>query len=298
VTAPVKSVAVLGTGIMGAAIARNLAGAGLETRAWNRSREKAEPLAEHGVAVASTAAEAADGAGAVITMLADADAVLGVMTEGRAIEAMSSDSVWLQMSTIGINGTDDAMGLASRTHVRFVDSPVLGTKKPAEEGKLVILASGSNTDLDACAPVFDPIGSKVVRLGEAGGGTRMKLVVNAWLLALTTALAETFALADSLDTDPARFLEAIDSGPVGVPYAQLKGKAMIERNYETSFPLRLAAKDARLVLEAAEGVDLPLAQVVERRFGEAEEMGLGDSDTAAVYEATSARDDARPAATA
>ena len=295
-SAPVKSVAVLGTGIMGAAIARNLAAAGIETRAWNRSPERAEPLADHGVTVASAAAEAADGADAVLTMLADADAVLSVMTKERVIEAMSSDAIWLQMSTIGRDGIDDAIALAERTHLRIVDAPVVGTKQPAEEGKLVVLASGPGTALDACEPVFDPIAARTVRLGEAGAGTRMKLVVNTWLLALTTALAETFAVAGEVGVEPARFLEVIEGSPVDVAYAHLKGKAMLEREYDTSFPLRLAAKDARLVLEAAEGIDLPLAEVVERRFRDAAEMGLADEDMAAVYEAISSREGTRPAA--
>jgi 3-hydroxyisobutyrate dehydrogenase len=296
VSAPVKSVAVLGTGIMGAAIARNLAAAGIETRAWNRSPERAEPLADHGVTVASAAAEAADGADAVLTMLADADAVLSVMTKERVIEAMSSDAIWLQMSTIGREGIDDAIALAERTHLRIVDAPVVGTKQPAEEGKLVVLASGPGGALDACEPVFDPIAARTVRLGEAGAGTRMKLVVNTWLLTLTTALAETFAVAGEVGVDPTRFLEVIEKSPVDVAYAHLKGRAMLEREYDASFPLRLAAKDARLVLEAAEGIDLPLTEVVEQRFRQAAEMGLADQDMAAVYEAISSREGTRPAA--
>ncbi len=295
-SAPVKSIAVLGTGIMGAAIARNLAAAGIETRAWNRSPERAEPLADHGVTVASAAAEAADGADAVLTMLADADAVLSVMTKERVIEAMSSDAIWLQMSTIGREGIDDAIALAERTHLRIVDAPVVGTKQPAEEGKLVVLASGPGGALDACEPVFDPIAARTVRLGEAGAGTRMKLVVNTWLLTLTTALAETFAVAGEVGVDPTRFLEVIEKSPVDVAYAHLKGRAMLEREYDASFPLRLAAKDARLVLEAAEGIDLPLTEVVEQRFRQAAEMGLADQDMAAVYEAISSREGTRPAA--
>jgi 3-hydroxyisobutyrate dehydrogenase len=296
VSAPVKSVAVLGTGIMGAAIARNLAAAGIETRAWNRSAERAEPLADHGVTVAAVAAEAADGADAVLTMLADADAVLSVMTKERVIEAMSSEAIWLQMSTIGSEGTGDAIALAERTHLRIVDAPVLGTKQPAEEGKLIVLASGPAGALDACEPVFDPIAARTVRLGEAGAGTRMKLVVNSWVLALTTALAETLAVAGEVGVDPTRFLEVIEGSPVDVAYAHLKGKAMIERHYDAAFPLRLAAKDARLVLEAAEGVDLPLIEVVERRFHEAAERGLADQDMAAVFEAIVSREGAPPPA--
>jgi 3-hydroxyisobutyrate dehydrogenase len=293
-SAQVRSVAVLGTGIMGAAIAHNLAAAGIETRAWNRSPEKAEPLSDDGITVAESAAEAARGADAVITMLADADAVLSVMTSKGAIDAMSSESIWLQMSTIGREGTDDAMALADRSNVLFVDAPVVGTKQPAEEGKLMVLASGPEGAIDACEPVFSHIAARTVRLGGAGAGTRMKLVVNTWLLALTTALAETLTVAEEVGVDAEGFLDVIDGSPIDVAYAHVKGKSMLERDYEPSFPLRLAVKDARLVLEAADGVELPLTQVVEQRYREASEMGLSEQDVAAVYEATSAREDARP----
>jgi 3-hydroxyisobutyrate dehydrogenase len=171
----------------------------------------------------------------------------------------------------------------------------VGTKQPAEEGKLVVLASGPGGALDVCEPVFNPIAARTVRLGDAGAGTRMKLVVNTWLLTLTTALAETFAVAGEVGVDPTRFLEVIEKSPVDVAYAHLKGKAMLEREYDASFPLRLAAKDARLVLEAAEGIDLPLTEVVEQRFRQAAEMGLADQDMAAVYEAISSREGTRQA---
>ncbi|MGZ4202290.1 MAG: NAD(P)-dependent oxidoreductase, partial [Thermoleophilaceae bacterium] len=127
------SVAVLGTGIMGAPIARNIAAAGLDTRAWNRTRSKADPLAQHGVTVEDTPAAAVDGADVLVTMLADGPAVEHVMTEGGALDAMRDDAVWVQMSTVGIAATERLGQLAERRGVEFVDSPVSGTKKPAED---------------------------------------------------------------------------------------------------------------------------------------------------------------------
>jgi 3-hydroxyisobutyrate dehydrogenase len=293
----VQKVAVLGTGIMGVAIARNLARAGLEVRAWNRTSEKAEPLAGDGVEVASSAGDAAGGADAVITMLADAEAVLGVMGDD-VVAAEPSDAIWLQMSTIGLDATQRAASLAERAGLEFVDAPVLGTKKPAEEGKLIVLASGGDEALDACEPIFDAVAARVVRLGEAGAGMRMKLVLNNWLLSLTAGLAETLAVADRLGVDGRKFLEVIEGGPMDADYAQLKGGMMIERDYETSFPLEWATKDARLVLEAVDGDELLVTEAIRGRFEAAIEMGLGEKDMSAVYEAASARDDARPAAAA
>jgi 3-hydroxyisobutyrate dehydrogenase len=284
----VRSVAVLGTGIMGAPMARNLARSGLAVRAWNRTREKAQPLAAEGVEIADTPAGAAGGADAALTMVADVDAVRDVMT-GRdgALAAMAADSAWLQMSTIGLAGTEEMQGLATDAGLAFVDAPVTGTKEPAERGALLVLASGPPAQLARARPVFDAVGSRTIELGEAGRGSRMKLVMNSWILALTTGLAETIALAEELSLDPAKFLDAIDGTPMGPGYAQLKGRAMLDRSFEPSFPLGHAAKDTRLILEAVEreALDLPLARAAARRFGQATELGHGDKDMAAVVEA-------------
>jgi 3-hydroxyisobutyrate dehydrogenase len=283
----VRSVAVLGTGTMGAPMARNLAAAGLDVRAWNRTRERAEALGGDGIEVAETPAEAAAGADAVLTILSDGRAVYAVMADEGALEAMSSDAVWIQASTVGLASTEELTGIAERAGVPFVDSPVLGTKAPAEAGELTVLASGPEDALVRARPVFDAIGARTLELGPAGGGSRMKLVVNEWLLSLTAALAETLALADRLSVEGSKFLEVIEGGPIDVGYAQLKGKMMLTGDYEPSFALALARKDADLVREAAaaEGIELPLNAVVRDRFAAAEAAGHGDADMAAVHEA-------------
>jgi 3-hydroxyisobutyrate dehydrogenase len=283
----IRSVAVLGTGIMGAPMARNLAGAGFEVRAWNRTREKAEALREDGAQVADGPPEAVRGADAVITMLTDGGAVERVMAgDDGALAAMEDEALWLQTSTVGLAASERLAGLAEERGAALVDSPVLGTKEPAEQGQLIVLASGPDEAREPCEPVFDAIGSKTVWLGEAGTGSRMKLVVNSWLLALTAGLGETVALAEALDIDPDAFLETIDGSPMGVPYAQLKGKMMIEGRYEPSFPLALAEKDANLVLEAAERSHLEprMARAVRDLFARADELGHGEEDMAAVHE--------------
>jgi 3-hydroxyisobutyrate dehydrogenase len=271
----------IGAGIMGAPMARNLAEAGHEVHLWNRTREKADAV--EGVTVAGSAAEAAEGADVVITMLSDGDAV-----ESVAGDVAADGALWLQMSTIGIEATEKLMKLAADGGATFVDAPVLGTKQPAEKGELVVLASGPKDALSTAGPVFDAVAAKTVELGEAGEGTRLKLVLNSWLVSLVEGLAETIAFAEAIGVDPKLFLETIDGAPMGTPYAQLKGKAMIEREFAPSFPLSLALKDARLVRQAAEGagIDLPLIETVERQFARAEEDGHGDEDMAAIFRAT------------
>jgi 3-hydroxyisobutyrate dehydrogenase len=278
-------VTVLGTGIMGAPMARNLAAAGHEVRAWNRSRERAEPLAADGVQVADSPAEAVREAEVVVTMVSD----------GAAVEAVAGDlgfpagAVWAQMSTVGIAATERLVARAAEAGVPIVDAPVLGTKAPAEQGQLTVIAAGPPAARERCAPVFDAVGARTVALGdEPGAATRMKLVLNAWLLALIGGLSESVALAESLDLDPAAFLEIIDGGPLGPPYAKMKGTMMIERSYEPSFSLTLAAKDARLALEAAgaEGLELPALRAILGQLEKAVGQGHGDADMAAAVEAT------------
>src|ERR687885_525352 len=261
-------VAVLGTGIMGAGMARNLLAAGMEVRAWNRTREKAEPLADDGAKVVDSPDQAAEGADFVLTMLSDADTVAEVVTG--------------EVSPLSVLAE-----VAAEHGVTYVDAPVLGTKEPAEQGQLIVLASGPEEVREQCQPVFDSIGSNVLWVGPAGAGSRLKLVTNSWLVGLLGVLAETISLARAVGVDPARFLEAIEGGPLGAPYAQMKGQMMIDEEFPTSFSVDLARKDANLVLEAARAHDLhlPVAEAINARFKEAIDEGYGQEDMAAIYEA-------------
>jgi 3-hydroxyisobutyrate dehydrogenase len=281
-----ETVAVLGAGgTMGFPIARNLARAGFDVRAWNRSREKAEPLADDGVTVFDALTDAARGAGVVVTMLTDADVVLHVMDgPDRALAGVGEGAIWLQMSTIGITGTERCAALAVSHRIGFVDAPVLGTKAPAEAGELIVLASGRPQLRPRVDPIFDAIGKRTLWVGEAGAGTRLKIVTNSWVVALVETAAETIALAEGIGVDPRLFLDAIDGGPLDLPYLDLKGRMMIERDFEPSFRLALAAKDAGLVAEAAErgGLDLPVLDAIRRRLDEAAAVH-GDEDLAATF---------------
>jgi 3-hydroxyisobutyrate dehydrogenase len=218
-------------------------------------------------------------------MVSDGDAVASLVEP--TLEAMG-DAVWAQMSTVGVDGLERLTAMADGAGVAFVDAPVSGTKQPAEQGQLLVLAAGAPDAVERCRPVFDAVGSRTQVLGDAPGpATRMKLVLNAWLIALVEGLAETILLAEGLGADPRTFLELVDGGPLGPPYAKLKGTAMIERSYPPSFTLDLARKDAALVAEAAEraGVDVPLARLAVERMGIAIDAGHGDDDLAATVEA-------------
>lgn len=276
--------AFLGTGTMGLPMARNLAKQGFTIHAWNRSSERAEPLAGDGVEVFGDPRAAAEGCSVLITMLSDGDAVLE--NAEPALEALDKRGVWIQMSTIGIEATARCAELAERSGVEFIDAPVLGTKDPAEQGKLVILASGREELQDRVKPVFDAVGQRTIWVGrEAGAGSRLKVVINGWIVGLVGVLAEVITLSEALDVDPQLFFDAIEGGPLDLPYAQLKGKAMMNHSFDqVSFRLALSRKDGELMLAAAgqAGVELPIMNAVVERLRSVEGEH-GDDDMAATY---------------
>jgi 3-hydroxyisobutyrate dehydrogenase len=283
----VTTIAFLGLGTMGMPMARNLVKAGFTLRGWNRTLERAQALAEDGAEIFTDPREAAEGADLVVTMLTDSSAVLD--TAGRALDGVPDRVVWAQMSTIGIDGTERCAELADRAAVPFVDAPVLGTRQPAERGELVILASGPEDAISECAPMFDAVGSRTLALGPAGAGTRLKVVVNSWIVGLVAVLAETISLAEALDVDPQRFFDAIEGTALDLPYAHMKGREMIEKDFsDAAFKLSLSRKDADLVLAAAEQSELevPVMRAVADRLHRAEREGHGDEDMAATYWAT------------
>ncbi|MBB5118987.1 3-hydroxyisobutyrate dehydrogenase [Streptomyces eurocidicus] len=281
------SVAVLGTGIMGFPLARNLARAGLDVRAWNRSPGKAAPLTADGVRVAGSPAEAVRGADVVLTMLYDGPAALDVMRE--AASGLRAGAVWVQSTTAGLDGFAALAGFAGAHGLVLVDAPVLGTKRPAEEGKLTVLAAGPEGVRDILSPVFDAIGGRTVWVAdEAAGGaaTRLKLVVNSWVLTVTHGTAEALALAKGLGVDPAGFLGAVEGGPLDMGYLRAKSRLILEGGLTPpSFATTTAEKDARLIVAAGEqaGVRMDVTAAGAERFRRAAEQGHGQEDMAASY---------------
>jgi 3-hydroxyisobutyrate dehydrogenase len=280
------SVAVLGTGVMGAAMARNLVRAGHEVRVWNRTRARAEPLAGEGARVADEPAQAVRDADAILTMLLDGPAVLDAMR--AAAPALRPGAVWTQCATVGPDGLAPLARFAAEAGVHLVDSPVLGTKAPAESGQLQVLAAGPEAARPIADQVFDAIGQRTAWLDDdaaRGAASRLKLVLNSWVLAVINGTAESLALAKGLGVDPADFLTALDGTALDSPYLRMKAKAILAGDYEASFPLSGAAKDARLIAHAAEqaGIRLDLAPAYAERLSRAERQGHGAQDAAASY---------------
>ncbi|MER7981836.1 NAD(P)-dependent oxidoreductase [Streptomyces sp. NPDC095817] len=281
------TVSVLGTGIMGAAMARNIARAGHPVRVWNRTAAKAEPLAADGAYVAPSPEEAVRGADVVLTMLYDGPATLDTMRQ--AAPGLRDGAVWAQSTTAGIDAVAELAGFARAHGLAFFDAPVLGTRAPAEAGQLTVLAAGPVAARDAVTPVFDAVGSRTVWTGEdgaAGSATRLKLVANSWVLAATAATGEALALAKGLGVDPQDFFGLIAGGPLDMGYLHAKaGLVLEERLSPAAFAVTTAEKDARLIVTAGRqnGVRLDVAEAAAERFARAAAQGHGDEDMAAAY---------------
>lgn len=283
--------AFLGTGTMGLPMAQNLLRAGFTVHAWNRTPDRAQPLAEDDAELFEDPRSAADGCPLMITMLSDADSVLEVAQ--AALSASDPPDVWIQMSTIGVQGAERCAELADDRDVTYVDAPVVGTRTPAEQGKLVILASGPESAHPAVDPVFEAVGSRTQWLGEAGAATAAKVAINSWVVGVVGVLAETITLSEALGVDPQVFFDAVEGGPLDLGYARLKGPAMMKRAFDdVSFRLALARKDADLVLAAAAdaGLELPVMEGVVTRLRAAEADGHSDEDMAATYWASAPSD--------
>lgn len=273
-------VAVLGTGIMGRAMAANLAAAGHDTIVWNRTRDRAEGIA--GTTVADTPEGAVAGRDAVVTMLVDADTVLDVMTD-EVLRTMG-DAVWCQMSTVGdeVRRLADA---AAQHGVAFVDAPVAGTKQPAIDGTLRVLAAGPAAARDVADQVFDAVGASTVWLGEQPGtASRMKLLVNGMLVHHVAAIAEGLRAAAALGVEPQQLLDTLEGTVLGSGVISHKGAMMVTEDFDAEFPVEHAGKDARLLVEAAgsEGQRLPVTAAIAQLHHDAVGAGHAGKDMAAV----------------
>ncbi|HEV3086919.1 MAG TPA: NAD(P)-dependent oxidoreductase [Candidatus Elarobacter sp.] len=281
----IHTIALLGTGTMGSAFARRLLGAGMRVRAWDVSQAAALRLADAGAEVAETPERAVAGADVVLTMVPTIASIEETMP--RALSAMHAGAIWLQMSTIGVDGTERALALAQRQRpdVVFVDAPVSGSKGPAEQGQLLILASGPAAALDALEPVFSVLGKKTMRWERAGSGSRMKLVMNTWLAVLGEGIAETAALAQSLGVPLGDVEESLGSTALNAPWALAKLEKIERDAFDPDFALALATKDLHLALDAATTAKLwlPLAHAIAEQWDGAVHAGLGGRDVVGAY---------------
>lgn len=277
---PESTVAVVGAGALGTAMATRLGESGYKVRLWNRTPERARASAEQatGITAVDSLREAVAGGHVVITVLRDGNAVAEVMTDG--IAELDGGSVWVQASTVGPDAARELADLAARHGVPFLDAPVSGSTVPARQGKLVWLVAGEAGTLSRVRPVLDALGSSVLHVGTGVEGSSLKLVVNAWMASATVAMSDALGLCDRLKLDHAAFADALEAGPLAMPYALQKQRLMDERAFEPGFAVNLAMKDMDLAQISA-GLS-PLPQTVRDRLARTIEAGHGNEDLAAV----------------
>jgi 3-hydroxyisobutyrate dehydrogenase len=276
-------VGLLGAGLMGSAMGHRLLDQGIPVIAWDRNSEQVRALGSRGAARASERGEVVSGAGVVITMLPTAEIVLDVVEP--LLEDWPRDTIWLQMSSVGAAEADQLTRAADAHAVTLVDAPVSGSTHPAEEGQLTILASGPDSARTVLEPVFAALASRVMWVGKAGMGSRLKLATNHWMISSVAALAESMHLCDAMGLNQQHFIELLDGGPLGSVYAMQKLDEMRRREYPAGFPVRLALKDLELVHEIEESsrTTMPVLDAVLARFMSAGD-DLADQDVAAIYE--------------
>jgi 3-hydroxyisobutyrate dehydrogenase len=276
-------VGLLGVGLMGSAMAHRLLDQGIEVLAWDRNAEKIAALVERGAERGDEPAAVVRGADVVITMLPTAPIVLDVVEP--LLEDWPAETIWLQMSSVGAAEADQLVEVARAQDVTLVDAPVSGSTHPAEEGQLTILASGPDSSRAVVEPVFAVLGSRVLWVGEAGMGSRLKMATNHWMIAMTAALAESMHLCETMGLDQQQFVDLLDGGPLGSAYGLLKLNEMLAHDYPAGFPVRLALKDLELVreVEQSSNAPMPLLDATYERFLAADK-DHADEDLAAVYE--------------
>jgi 3-hydroxyisobutyrate dehydrogenase len=280
-------VGLLGIGLMGSAMARRLLDQGISVTAWDRNPEKTRALVARGAQAAAHPLDAVRDSAVVITMLPTADVIFEVVEP--LLKSWPPGTIWAQMSSVGASEADQLTSIAEANEITLVDAPVSGSTRPAENGQLTILASGPHSARNAVTPVFDALASKVLWVGEAGMGSRLKLAANHWMVASVAALAESMQLCDAMGLDQAHFVELLDGGPLGSQYAMQKLDEMRRHEYPAGFPVRLALKDLQLVSEVANDASakMPVLSAVLERFTVANQE-LANQDLAAIYEVAGA----------
>lgn len=276
----------LGMGIMGRPMATNLVKAGFDVTVWNRTPEKCAPLVDLGARLGESPRVVAATCDITFAMLADPSASNDVFFGPDGVQQGIADGHgYVDMSTVGDSTSCAIADTVRACGGRFLEAPVSGSKKPAEDGNLIILAAGDQSLYDDTAPTFDCMGKLHVYLGETGQAARMKLVINMIMGEMMTALCEGLALAREGALDQRLLLEILDASVVANPLFQIKGNLIQQGDYSPSFPLKHMQKDLRLVVELGDKLGLPLhsAATANETFKCARSAGFADEDFASVH---------------
>jgi 3-hydroxyisobutyrate dehydrogenase-like beta-hydroxyacid dehydrogenase len=280
-----QKVGFMGLGIMGSAMSANLMKAGYPVMVYNRSPEKAEPLVKQGAGLASNPEALAKAADVVIAMVTGPEALDNLLWgENGAGKGLNSSKIFINMSSVSPQYTRELACRLDPTGVRFIDAPVSGTKKPAEEGTLVILAGGPRDQVKELEPLFGAMGKKVVYCGPVGQGSMMKMFINLLLGIMMGGFAEVLNFGRLGGLDMEAMLETVYSGAMNSPMFQVKAANMKEKNYPAAFPFKHLTKDLKFLVDTAYELQapVPLGQILLHLYTAGVAQGWGDEDISAI----------------
>jgi len=286
----------VGLGIMGQPMALNLLKGGHALTVWNRTAAACASLREAGAVVAAKPADVAAACDITFAMLADPGAALAVACGPDGIgEGLGNGKGYVAMSTVDAATSARISVAVVARGARFLEAPVSGSRLPAEQGALVILAAGDKSLYDDAAPALDLMGRKRLYLGEVGRGAQMKLIVNQVMGGMMAAFCEGLAVARVTGLQPADLLAVLDAGALANPMFRGKGPRMLDDDFAVAFPLKHMGKDLRLAraLAVEMGARLPVLAAADDSFARALAAGDGELDFSVLLRTVAASDTGR-----
>lgn len=282
----------LGLGIMGSPMAHNLLKAGCDVTVWNRTKSKCDPLLSIGAKYKASPEEVAASCDITFAMLADPDSAMNVACgKHGAASGMGPGKGYVDVSTVDGDTSKLICQNIKATGAQFLEAPVSGSKKPAEDGQLIFLTAGDRPLYEVVGPLLDIMGKSRFYLGDVGNGAAMKLVVNMIMGSMMASFSEGLLLSEKVGLNPSVLVEVISQGAISAPMYSMKGPSMVKSLYPTAFPLKHQQKDLRLALGLAESVSqsTPIAAAANELYKVAKSHGLSDDDFSAVIEALKVR---------
>ncbi|XP_076810641.1 uncharacterized protein LOC143453254 isoform X2 [Clavelina lepadiformis] len=286
-----KSIGFLGLGIMGVPMALNLVKAGHEVTVWNRSQARCTPLVEAGAKQGTSPADVVQHCDIIFSCVSDANAVRDLVIGNTGVlQGISAGKGYIEMSTVDSDTIKEISEAITMRGGRFLEAPVSGNKKSAEQGKLVILAAGDRSLYMDAYSCFEALGKKTFFLGELGSGGNTKLIVNMLMGSFMASLAEGLSLAEKAGVDQYTLLDVLNLSDIACPLVKTKGAAILEGHFPASFPLKHQQKDMRLSLQMGEELEQPLhvAGAANELYKRTKAIGFGDRDMSCVYRAVNA----------
>ncbi|KAK7271977.1 hypothetical protein RJT34_28289 [Clitoria ternatea] len=285
---PPSRVGFLGIGIMGSPMAHNLLKAGIDLTVWNRTKTKCDPLITLGAKYKASPEEVAASCDITFAMLADPQSAVDVACgKHGAANGLGPGKGYVDVSTVDGDTSKLISGRIKSSGASFLEAPVSGSKKPAEDGQLIFLTAGDRNLYETVGPLLDIMGKSKFYLGDVGQGAAMKLVVNMIMGSMMASFSEGLLLSEKVGLDPNVLVKVVSQGAISAPMYSTKGPSMIQSNYPTAFPLKHQQKDLRLALGLAESVSqpIPIAAAANELYKVAKSQGLSDHDFSAVIEA-------------